>query len=229
MRIKILGAAAGGGFPQWNCNCFNCNGARNGTIRAVPRTQSSIAISADDVNWILFNASPDILTQIRATPALQPARAIRDTGIIGIVLTDSQIDHVVGLLMLREGRALEVYCTDAVYEDLTTGAPLFNILKHYCGVNHHPIRTRGDRDFAVTGAESLVFTAVPLRSKAPPYSPHRENSKEGDTIGIRVQDTRSGKVLFYAPGLGEIEPHVAPYLTESDCVLVDGTFWTEDE
>jgi len=229
MRIKILGAAAGGGFPQWNCNCFNCAGARNGTIRAVPRTQSSIAVSADDVNWILFNASPDILTQIRATPALQPARVIRDTGIIGIVLTDSQIDHVVGLLMLREGRALEIYCTDAVHEDLTTGAPLFNILKHYCGVNRHPIRTRGDRDFAVTGAESLVFTAVPLRSKAPPYSPHRENSKEGDTVGIRVQDTRSGKVLFYAPGLGEIEPHVAPYLAESDCVLVDGTFWTGDE
>ncbi len=102
MNIRILGAAAGGGFPQWNCNCPNCDGVRTGKIKAKPRTQSSITVSENNVDWILFNASPDILAQIKSFPGLQPARAIRDTAIRYIILMDSQIDHTTGLLMLRE-------------------------------------------------------------------------------------------------------------------------------
>ena len=118
MQVRVLGAAAGGGFPQWNCNCRNCDGVRKGTIRAQARTQSSIAVSSDGVDWVLFNASPDLLAQIKSFPALQPARGIRDTGIRAIVLVDGQIDHTTGLLMLREGKPLEIWCTDMVREDL---------------------------------------------------------------------------------------------------------------
>jgi pyrroloquinoline quinone biosynthesis protein B len=229
MRIRVLGAAAGGGFPQWNCNCRNCDGARKGTIRAQPRTQSSICVSPDGVNWVLFNASPDVLTQIKAFPALQPGRAIRDTGIRAIVLVDGQIDHTTGLLMLREGRPLQVWCTDMVQEDLTTGNPLFHILGHYAGVNRHRLPIEPGNDFAIDGIGHLRFTSVALKSKAPPYSPHRENPHDGDNVGLHITDTRNGRKLFYAPGLGEIEPHLEPLLAQADAVMVDGTFWTDDE
>jgi pyrroloquinoline quinone biosynthesis protein B len=229
LRIRVLGSAAGGGFPQWNCNCRNCVGVRKGTLRTKARTQSSIAVSADSVNWILFNASPDLLYQFRSFPELQPGRAIRDTAVRSIVLMDAQIDHTTGLLMLREGKPLEIYCTDMAREDLSTGNPLFNILQHYCSVNWHQVPTYPGNRFTVLGAEELSFTAVPLQSKAPPYSPHRNDPHEGDNIGLRIMDPRSGKILFYAPGLGGIEPHLEPFLKEADCVLVDGTFWTDDE
>lgn len=229
MRIRVLGAAAGGGFPQWNCNCRMCDGVRKGSIRATARTQSSIVVSGDGVNWVLFNASPDFLAQYKSFPELQPARSIRDTAIRSIVLMDAQIDHTTGLLMLREGKPLEIYCTGMACEDLTTGNPLFNILDHYCGVNWHELPTAAGSSFQAIGAEELSFTAVPLKSKAPPYSPHRDNPHEGDNIGMRITDKRSGKVLFYAPGLGEIEPHLKPFLEEADCLMVDGTFWTDDE
>ena len=229
MRIRVLGAVAGGGFPQWNCNCRLCDGVRKGSMRATARTQSSIAVSGDGVNWVLFNASPDFLAQYKSFPEFQPARAIRDTAIRSIVLMDAQIDHTTGLLMLREGKPLEIYCTNMVREDLTTGNPLFNILGHYCGVNWHELPTASGSRFQVAGAEQLSFTAVPLKSKAPPYSPHRDNPHEGDNIGMRITDTLSGKVFFYAPGLGEIEPHLKPFLEEADCLMVDGTFWTDDE
>jgi len=229
LRIRVLGSAAGGGFPQWNCNCRNCDGVRKGGIRARSRTQSSIAVSADNVNWVLFNASPDLLAQYQGFPELQPGRAIRDTAIRSIVLVDAQIDHTTGLLMLREGRPLEIYSTDMVREDLTTGNPLFGILDHYCGVHWRRLPTAAGNKFSVLGAEELSFTAVPLKSKAPPYSPHRDDPREGDNVGLRITDPRSGKILFYAPGLGEIEPHLKPFLEEADCLMVDGTFWTDDE
>ncbi|HTO42943.1 MAG TPA: pyrroloquinoline quinone biosynthesis protein PqqB [Burkholderiales bacterium] len=229
MQVIVLGAAAGGGFPQWNCNCRNCDGVRRGTIRTRARTQSSIAVSANGIDWVLFNASPDVLAQIKAIPVLQPARAVRDTGIRAVLLVDGQVDHTTGLLMLREGQRLQIWCTEMVREDLTTGNPLFNILGHYCGVNWHNLPTARGNRFSIDGIERLSFTAVPLKSKAPPYSPHREDPHEGDNIGVRITDERSGKNLFYAPGLGEIEPHLEPFLSKADALLVDGTFWTDDE
>src|SRR3954465_10231172 len=174
MRVRVLGAGAGGGFPQWNCNCRNCDGVRKGTIRARPRTQSSIAVSSRRDSWILFNASPDVLAQLRAFAPLQPARAVRDTALRAIVLIDAQIDHTTGLLMLREGAPLAVYCTGEVREDLTRGNPLFNVLDHFCGVQWHRIAPDPAAAFAIDGAPELSFTAVPLKSKPPPYSPHRD-------------------------------------------------------
>jgi pyrroloquinoline quinone biosynthesis protein B len=229
MHIRVLGSAAGGGLPQWNCNCRNCDGVRKGTIRARPRTQSSIALSTDGTDWVLFNASPDVLAQLRAFPGLQPGRAIRDTGVRAIVLIDAQIDHTTGLLMLREGGRLSVYCTPQVREDLTHGNPVFGVLEHFCGVDWHPLAPDPGATFEVAGAEGLSFTAVPLKSKPPPYSPHRNEPRPGDNIGVRVVDARTQRSLFYAPGLGEIEPHLQPFLAGADCVMLDGTFWTDDE
>jgi len=229
MYVHVLGSGAGGGFPQWNCNCVNCKGVREGTIKTTPRTQSSIAISANGTDWILFNASPDIKKQMDDFPALQPARQVRDTAITAIVITDAQIDHVTGMLTLREhNKPWDVYTTQAVYEDLTTGFPIFNIYDHFRGINHHEIAT-DESTLTIPTAEGLVFTPVPLKSEAPPYSPHRHNTVPGDNIGMLIEDTRSGKSLFYAPGLGEAEPHVLEYMRNSDCVLVDGTVWTDDE
>lgn len=231
MKIIVLGSAAGGGYPQWNCNCHNCDGLRRGAIRSRPRTQSSIAISANGQDWLLVNASPDILTQIRATPALQPARTARDSGIAAVLLMDAQVDHVTGLMMLREGKRIHLYCSAAVWQDLNAGLPLARVLSHYCGVEWHELPVaQGDRcSFSVPQLEGLRFTAVPLDSKAPPYSPHREAPVAGDNIGLLVQDLATGSKLFYAPGLGCISPTTAAAMREADCLMVDGTFWTEDE
>ena len=229
MHIRVLGAAAGGGFPQWNCNCRNCDGVRRGRLRARARTQSSLAISGDGRDWVLCNASPDVAAQIRAFPALQPARELRDTALCGVVLVDAQIDHTTGLLMLREGPRLAVYCTAQVQEDLTHGNPIFTVLGHFCGVDWHPVMPDGRSSFQVAGARWLSFTAVPLTSKPPPFSPHRDAPRPGDNIGLQVRDVRTQRTLFYAPGVAAIEPHLWPLLTEADCVMLDGTFWTDDE
>jgi pyrroloquinoline quinone biosynthesis protein B len=229
MHIIVLGSAAGGGFPQWNCNCRNCAGLRNGTVRAKARTQSSIAVSANGQDWVLINASPDILAQIRATPALQPARATRDSGIAAVMLMDAQIDHVTGLLMLREGKTLPLYCTAQVWQELNDGLPLAAVLSHYCGVHWHELPVADAAALHVPGIDGIRFTPLALSSKAPPYSRHREHPEAGDNIGLLIEDTISGKSLFYAPGLGAIDPQVDAALRRADCVLVDGTFWTEDE
>ncbi len=231
MKIVVLGSSAGGGFPQWNCNCANCNGVRRGTMNARARTQSSIAVSADGENWLLINASPDILTQIRATPALQPARQSRDSGIAAVLLIDAQIDHVTGLLMLREGKPIPLYCTASVWDDLSTGLPLVPVLSHYCGVQWHPLPIMQNRmePIELPGFDGIRITPLALLSKAPPYSPHRENPHPGDNIGLIIENRTTGKKVFYAPGLGEIEPHVEAAMRSADCLLVDGTVWTEDE
>ena len=229
MHIRVLGSAAGGGFPQWNDNGENCRGLRAGNPNFQARNQSSITVSSNSVDWILINASPDIRAQIESFPPLQPARKIRDTGISSIIITDSQIDHTTGLLILREhDKPWDIYCTKSVYEDMTTGYPIFNILGHFRGVNWHEVSTE-QVSYKIPKAENLIFTAVPLKSEAPPYSPHRHNTVPGDNVGYKIEDTKTGKNLFYAPGLGVIEDHVYEYLKNADVVLIDGTVWTNDE
>jgi pyrroloquinoline quinone biosynthesis protein B len=193
-----------------------------------PRTQSSIAISTDNKNWLLFNTSPDIRAQLEAFPAIQPKEGIRDTGIRAVLLMDAQIDHSTGMLMLREGKPLNVYCTEMVKRDLTSGFPLFTMLEHYCTVQHHPIPLDGT-PFTVEGIDDCRFYAHALKSKAPPYSPHRYDPHDGDNIGVIIEQISTGKKVYYAPGLGEIEPHVMQAMLNVDCLLVDGTFWTDDE
>ncbi|WP_312680592.1 pyrroloquinoline quinone biosynthesis protein PqqB [Stutzerimonas nitrititolerans] len=228
MFIQILGSAAGGGFPQWNCNCTNCAGLRAGTLRGQARTQSSIAISDNGVDWILCNASPDIRAQLEAFPALQPARKPRDTAIGAIILLDSQIDHTTGLLTLREGCPHEVWCTKMVHQDLTTGFPLFNMLEHWNGgLKWNPIALDGS--FVIPACPNLVITPIPLRSSAPPYSPHRNDPHPGDNIGLFIEDRHTGGKLFYAPGLGHVSEALLGTMRGADCLLVDGTLWRDDE
>jgi pyrroloquinoline quinone biosynthesis protein B len=237
MKIKVLGSSAGGGFPQWNCNCRNCDGVRRGTLKATRRTQSSIAVSANGEDWLLVNASPDLLAQIAAHPELQPARRARDSGIAAVLVIDAQIDHVTGLLMLRErDTPLPLYATDAVWQDLRSGFPVAPILSHYCGVEHRRIALDGaplaadSLNGALNGAlNGIQIDALPLSSKAPPYSPHRNAPERGDNIGLVLTNLQSGKRVFYAPGLGAIEEHVLAAMREADLLLVDGTLWTADE
>jgi pyrroloquinoline quinone biosynthesis protein B len=228
VRVKILGSAAGGGFPQWNCNCRNCAGVRSGNVRARPRSQSSIAVSGDGERWALCNASPDILAQIRATPELQPRQTLRGSGIAAVVLTDGQIDHVTGLLLLREGERLPLYATEHVQDDLTHGFPVLRLLEHFCGTEWHRVSIDG-LPFSIDGVDGVEFQALPLASKPAPFSPRRDAPQPGDNVGLVIRDTHSRRSLFYAPGLVQIDDRIRLEMAAADCLLVDGTFWTDDE
>lgn len=230
MRIIVLGSGAGGGFPQWNCNCPNCSGLRAQTIKASPRTQSSLAVSDGGSNWLLVNASPDLRAQLEACPALQPARAVRDTAIAAVLIVDAQIDHSTGLMTLREHtQRLPVYCTPSVYSDLTTGYPLLKVLESYCGVDWHPIDAIGGIPIEIPELPGLRLHPIPLPSEAPPYSPRRHHPAEDDTIGLVFVDHASGRRCLYAPGLGEWTDRVALEAERADCVLIDGTLWHDNE
>jgi len=230
VKIRVLGSAAGGGFPQWNCNCRNCSGVRQGTLRARARTQSSIAVCGrGDSAWALVNASPDILIQLRANPMLQPARAPRDTAIAAIVLVDGQIDHTTGLYMLRESTGpLPVWCTDETYADLTRGNPIFEVLRHYCGVDRRPMTPDG-AEFSVAGVTGVGWRALAVPSKPGPYSPHRAAPVAGDNVALVITDTATQRTAVYAPGLGSMVDTVWRAMQAAACVLVDGTFWSDEE
>jgi pyrroloquinoline quinone biosynthesis protein B len=230
VRIRVLGSAAGGGFPQWNCNCRNCAGVRSGSLHTRARTQSSIAVTGDNSGaWALVNASPDILSQLQANPFLQPARSVRDTAITGIVLVDGQVDHTTGLYMLREAtRPWPLWCTDSAYADLTGGNPILQVLSHYCGVDRRRIDLGGD-GFRVDGVQGVRWRGLPVAGKPAPYSPNRESPVPGDNVALEITNEGNGKTALYAPGLGAIEEHVWKGMQAADCVLVDGTFWSDDE
>jgi len=203
---------------------------RTGTMHTRARTQSSIAVNGDvPAAWVLVNASPDILAQLQANSFLQPARAARDTAITGIVLVDGQIDHTTGLFMLREAtRPWPLWCTDSAYADLTRGNPILQVLAHYCGVERRRIDLAGD-DFSVDGVTGVRWRGLPVASKPAPYSPNRESPVSGDNIALLITSESSRKSVLYAPGLGAMEDHVWQAMQGADCVLVDGTFWTDDE
>jgi pyrroloquinoline quinone biosynthesis protein B len=175
------------------------------------------------------NASPDILSQLQTNSLLQPARAIRDTAITAIVLVDGQIDHTTGLFMLREAtRPWPLWCTDSVYADLTRGNPILEVLSHYCGIDRRRIDLDGD-GFSAEGVAGVRWRGLPVASKPAPYSPNREAPVPGDNVALHITCEDSGRAALYAPGLGAMEEHVWRTMQEVDCVLVDGTFWTDDE
>jgi pyrroloquinoline quinone biosynthesis protein B len=229
VRIRVLGSAAGGGFPQWNCNCSNCARLRAGNLQGSARTQSSIAVTGGlSPEWVLVNASPDILAQLQATPELQPNRGLRDTGIGAIVLVDGQVDHTTGLYMLREAqRPWPLWCTDSTYADLTEGNPVLGVLGHFCGVDRRPIELC--RDFTVEPVAGVRWRALPVASKPAPYSPNRERPVSGDNLALVITDAVSGKSLVYAPGLAVVDDDLWAAMQAAACVMVDGTFWTDDE
>jgi pyrroloquinoline quinone biosynthesis protein B len=229
VKIRVLGSAAGGGFPQWNCNCPNCAGLRAGTLKAEARTQSSIAVTGSDgIASVLVNASPDILAQLQATPALQPNRAIRDTAIEAIILVDGQVDHTTGLYMLRESpRPWPIWCTDSTHTDLTRGNPVFGVLAHFCGVDRRRIEL--DQPFAIDRVPGLGWRALPVASKPAPYSPNRDAPVSGDNLALVITNLDNGATAVYAPGLAAIDERLWEAMQAARCVMVDGTFWTDDE
>ncbi len=230
MKIEVLGSAAGGGLPQFNCNCNNCKGYREGKKSIKRRTQSSIAVSEDGKSWVLFNTSPDILEQIHNSPFLHPTKK-RETKIKAIIFNDAQIDHTTGLLMLREGCPHEVYCTKEVKEELNTSFPLFKMLKHWSGggVFWNEIIPNSTTKFEIPIMPSYEFYAHPLISNAPPYSKYRDKPRNGDNIGVSVVNKTTKKRLFYLPGLGVLEKHIIKEMARADVLLLEGTLWTNDE
>jgi pyrroloquinoline quinone biosynthesis protein B len=180
-------------------------------------------------SWVLVNASPDILAQLQANPDLQPGRAIRDSAIAGIVLVDGQVDHTTGLYMLRESvRPWPIWCTDSTFADLTRGNPVFGVLGHFCGVDRRRIDLK-DAGFTIDDLPGVRWRALPVASKPAPYSPNRESPLAGDNLALVIGEEGSGMTAVYAPGLGAIDEDVWRAMQSAACVLVDGTFWSDDE
>jgi pyrroloquinoline quinone biosynthesis protein B len=215
VQIRILGSAAGGGVPQWNCNCANCRSARkSGSFF----TQSSAAVSNDGENWLLLNASPDLIFQFASFAPLSPrGKSLRGSAVQAVILTDAEMDHVAGLLSLREQKSLRLICTSAVKNLLTKEFPLLPTLEKYCRIRHStfPVQIAGIR-----------ISALELETKkAPPYS--RRPARRGEVIGLRLEANR--KSFIYLPGLPWINKSVNDFVAGCDCLLVDGTFWSERE
>jgi pyrroloquinoline quinone biosynthesis protein B len=231
MWVRILGSAAGGGFPQWNCHCPNCQGVRDGSLSCSPRTQSSIAVSADYQDWFLFNASPDIRSQINASPPLCPQKGVRHTPLQAIVLSDAEIDHTLGLLSLRETRLQRIYATEWVYNALTRWNPLLRTLMSYCLVEWCPIRLQvptvlrkmNEQD---SGLLCQAFTTWSRKTVAYAAEPtiHPES-----VVGYRITDTSTCRSLIYMPTVQQLYESVLSQLQDCACLLVDGTCWDDDE
>ena len=226
MRVVILGSAAGGGVPQWNCGCRNCHAAR---AAGLSRTQSSMAVSADGEQWVLLNASPDLRQQVAARPALWP-RGPRASPIAAVVLTDAEIDHTLGLMLLREASArLPVYASAGVTALLSDHWPLFRVLAPYAGVDARPLPD-GDvvmlRDAA--GRElGLQCTAVSVARRPPRYA--RDAPVGSFDVGLRLEDGRTGTTFAYIPTAGAVDGAVRALATGVDLLCFDGTFWSDDE
>ena len=231
MRIRVLGSAAGGGFPQWNCGCANCQGVRNGTIAARPRTQESVAVSADGNTWFLLNASPEIRTHIESFAPLQP-HAPRHTPIAGILLTNGDLDHSLGLLSLRESQPLEVYATEAVRRGFVEGNVLYGTLERFAGqVSWHRLRPAEAIELASSPqrASGLTVEAVVVPGQPPLHLRSRLAPSAEDNIGFKLRDARTGGTLAYFSGVAAPTPALYAALESATCVLFDGTFWSSDE
>jgi pyrroloquinoline quinone biosynthesis protein B len=180
-------------------------------------------------HWVLVNASPDVLAQLQSNPDLQPARAVRDTAIAAIILVDGQVDHTTGLYMLRESvRPWPIWCTDSTFADLTHGNPVLGVLQYFCGVDRHRIDPDG-AGFTIDAAEGVRWRALAVEGKPAPYSPNRDSPITGDNLALVIEDESSGRTAVYAPGLAAIDERVWHAMQSAACVLVDGTFWTDDE
>jgi pyrroloquinoline quinone biosynthesis protein B len=223
VRVRVLGSAAGGGFPQWNCHCEVCDAARAG-VRARSRTQSSLAIRGHDGPWFLVNASPDLRQQIET---LGPRRVngVRAPPIAGVLLTDAEIDHTAGLLLLRESATpVRVFGAAGVERALTGGYPVLPMLERYCGAEWETLEP--GRVLRLDGS-SLTVEPFAAGGDAPRYL--GGSGVELEASGFVFRDRVTGGVVTYVPGLAGLEGDVVARLAASDLVLVDGTFWRDDE
>ncbi len=222
MRVHVLGAAAGGGFPQWNCGCMNCREVRAGSSRTEPRTQDAIAVTADEEAFVLVNASPDILSQLQKTPALAP-RGSRHSPIAAVVLTNGDMDHVLGLFSLRESYPLHIYATPAVWRGLRERNVMFRTLERFEGhVTWHPLSL----DAATQLPGGLVVTPFAVPGKLPVHLEADSRPSEEDNVGLEFS-AASGRVV-YCGATGSIGNYVSRF-DGAACLFFDGTFWSSDE
>ncbi|MBI2992639.1 MAG: pyrroloquinoline quinone biosynthesis protein PqqB [Gammaproteobacteria bacterium] len=234
MKVRVLGAAAGGGYPQWNCNHPNSRRARSGDPAAPQRTQSSIAVSSDGRDWFLFNASPDLRQQINENEILHPRMGLRDSPIRGVVLTNADVDHVTGLLTLRESQPLRVYATRRVLSVLAANS-IFNVLNP-AFVTREPLTLDQPVELQTPEGKASGIVVSPFSvpgkvalwledaTKGPNFG-----SVEEDTIALEVR-AKSGRGRFvYMPGCAEMPPALASRLRGTDLIFFDGTLWVDDE
>jgi len=219
--LRVLGSAAGGGSPQWNCGCPVCAAVRAGA--GIARTQSSVAVSADYRHWFLINASPDVRTQIEAFPGLHP-HDDRTTPLDAVLLTDAELDHTLGLLLLREARAgLVLYATPAMHQTLYDGSGLLRTLERYCPVEWRPVIPGADLPLA----DGLCCRAFDVpTTKRPRFGPGVDH---GRVVGYRLSDERSGGTLVYLPGVPALTSTLRAEIQGCQCLLIDGTCWRDDE
>ncbi len=233
LRVVVLGAAAGGGVPQWNCGCLVCRAART-EHPELQSTQASIAISTDGEYWFLVNASPDLRQQLIATPQLHPkAGKLRHSPISGVILTNGEIDAVAGLLSMREGSPFTVYAHGKVLAILGDNS-IFNVLNEKT-VKRQPIELDAAfeptlPDGAPSGIEILPFAAPGkgawyLESKAHPAG----DTGAGDTLGLRIGDKATGKYFYFLAACAEVTDDLKSRLAGAPLIFFDGTVWRDDE
>ncbi|HTW24327.1 MAG TPA: pyrroloquinoline quinone biosynthesis protein PqqB [Candidatus Baltobacteraceae bacterium] len=229
MRVKVLGSAAGGGFPQWNCGCANCVRVRQKSAQGMSRTQAQLAVTADNQSWFLLNASPDLRQQILATAELAPAAGERGSPIAGVVLTSADVDAVVGLLHLREFHRFRIYATSGVRRILTETNSMFRVLER----SKPPVEwcdLAGGKETLLDRRSGLACTAVALEGEYPDYvdaSLRKALARNEAVIGLAV--ACGGKSMFFAPGLPGKSSAWKARAVASDLVFLDGTFWSDDE
>jgi pyrroloquinoline quinone biosynthesis protein B len=231
MFIRVLGSAAGGGFPQWNCGCPNCRGLREGTVRAQARTQECVAVSGDGAAWLLLNCSPEIRQQIEGFPGLHP-RGPRDSPIAAILVTNGDLDHCLGLLSLRESHPLVVYATEPVRRGFVEDNILYRTLERFPGqVTWRTLKLGGDEE--IVGPEGrpigLAVTPLAVPGKPPIHLEHRAPPAPEDNIGVRVREQATGRVLAYCSAAAAVTDDMRRALDGADAVFFDGTFWSSDE
>ncbi|WP_326570414.1 pyrroloquinoline quinone biosynthesis protein PqqB [Actinacidiphila glaucinigra] len=220
MLLRVLGSAAGGGSPQWNCGCSVCAAVRSGA--APPRTQSSVAVSADHRRWFLLNASPDLRAQFEAFPGLHP-RGDRTTPLEAVLLTDAELDHTLGLLLLREARALRVYSTPATHKTLSDGSGILSTLRHYCTVEWQAV---------VPGTDLALANGLSCRAFDVPTAKRARFAAEADhgrVVGYRLTDEHTGGTLVYLPAAQSLTAALRTEIEGCGCLLFDGTCWRDDE
>ncbi len=242
LQVRVLGAAAGGGLPQWNCACECCRCARAGARGVIPQTQSSVAVSSDGDHWVLLNASPDLRQQITANPVLHPREGKRHTPIAAVVVTNPDVDHVAGLLTLREGERFALLATPRVHAILRQNA-IFEVLRADRVIRREikldePVRVdpQGRRGFEnrEPGAGELEIRLFAVPGKVALYLEcpdveHLPETLSEDTVGVEVRDPASGTRLLYVPGCSRLTPELRERLRGAPLVLFDGTVFRDDE
>lgn len=231
MRVRVLGAAAGGGFPQWNCGCGNCRGVREGTIRATPRTQDSLAVSADGDRWFLLNASPEIRSQIESFPPLHPRRA-RHSPIEAIVIANGDLDHCLGIFSLREAHPIVIYATERVRQGIAESNVFYRTLQRFPDqVTWRPLKIGREEELAGGDGRpsGLTVEPVPAPGKLPVHLEGIASPDPADNVGLRIRERATGRVLAYFSAIGRLDPQILGALEGVECLYFDGTFWSSDE